>query len=288
MKIRERLIQGGAALALLLASLAPAFAAPAAAPPQEDKSKVVVAEINGRKITLAELEERLRQVSPAVRLQIRSKKEQFIDGIVQSELLYQEARRRKLEATPEVEKRIEAAKRRILIEEFLRREINRPVEASEADLRAFFEANRDRFRRKEQVTLSHVVLKTEKEAWDAAAEVKRGVPFAQVARARSIFEATRDAGGVMGTAARGELDRKLEEAAFKLPIGQVSDPIQTSLGWQIIRVSERLSASDAKFEDVKEDVRQIHADVRHRAAYDRMIGDLKKKGSVTVHPDRFK
>lgn len=288
MNIRVRLIQGGAGLALLLASFIPASSAPAAGPPKEDKSKVIVAEINGRRITLAELEERLNQAPPAVRLQIRNNKEQYLDGLVQSELLYQEALRRKLEAVPEVERRIGLAKRRILVEEFVRREISRPVDTSESELRAFFEANRDRFRRKEQVTLSHIVLKTEKEAWDAAAEVKRGIPFAQVARARSIFESTRDAGGVMGTATRGELDKKLEDAAFKLPIGQVSDPIQTPIGWQVIRVSERLVGADAKFEDVKEDVRQIFADVRHRTSYQRMIEDLKKKGSITIHPENFK
>jgi peptidyl-prolyl cis-trans isomerase C len=286
--ILVRLTQGGASLALLLACVLPASAAPAAAPPKEDKSQVVVAEINGRKITLADLEERLALAPPAVRLRIRQNKTQYLDGLVQSELLYQEAVRRKLEANPEVERRINLAKRRILIEEFVRQEINRPLDVPEKDLRAFFEANRDRFRRKEVVTLSHVVLKTEKEAWEAAAEVRRGVPFAQVARTRSIFEATRDVGGVMGTAARGELDKKIEEVAFKLPIGQVSDPIQTSIGWQIIRVSERLAGTDAKFEDVKEDVRQIYGEVRQRATYQRMIEDLKKKGSVSVHPEKFK
>ena len=288
MNIRERLIQGGAILALLLAWAAPALPAPSGAPAKEDKSKVVVAEINGHKITLADLEERLEQAPPAVRIQIRKNKEQYLDGLVQSELLYQEAVQRKLESTPGVAKRIGLAKRRILVEEFVKREVQRAVQVSDSDLRAFFDANRDRFRRKEQVTLSHVVLKTEKEAWDAVAEVRRGVPFAQVARARSIFEATRDAGGVMGTAARGELDKKIEEAAFKLAIGQVSEPIQTSLGWQIIRVSERIAGADAKFEDVKEDVKQILIDVRHRASYQRMIEELKKKGSVSVHPERFK
>lgn len=291
MNTRVWLVRGGAPSALVLVGAMLILAAPAAssAPaPKEDKSKVVVAEINGHKITLADLEERLEQAPPAVRLQILKNKQQFLDGLVQSELLYQEAQRRKLEAAPEVGRRIGLARRRILVEEFVRREIQRPIQLSEQDLRAFFAANRDRFRRKEQVTLGHIVLKTEKEAWDAVAEVRRGVPFAQVARARSIFEATKDSGGVMGTAARGELEKKIEDVAFKLPIGQVSEPIQTPIGWQVIRVSERISGAEAKFEDVREDVRQILLEVRHRASYQRTIEELKKKGSVTVHPERFK
>ncbi|OGL58715.1 MAG: hypothetical protein A3J27_09395 [Candidatus Tectomicrobia bacterium RIFCSPLOWO2_12_FULL_69_37] len=290
MNLRVRLIQAGAVLALLLTGVVPALSGPAspAKPAKEDKSAVVVAEINGRKITLAELEERLAEAPPAVRIRIRKNKEQYLENLVQSELLYQEAVRRRLEAAPEVEKRIGLAKRRILVEEFVRREINRAVQVSDGDLRAFFQANRERFRRKEQVTLSHIVLKTEKEAWDAAAEVRRGVPFAQVARARSVFEATRDAGGVMGTAARGELDKKIEEAAFKLAIGQVSDPIQTPIGWQVIRVSERVPGAEARYDDVKEDVKQILIEIRRRASYQGMIEELKKKGSIRIHPERFK
>ncbi|MEK6711208.1 MAG: peptidyl-prolyl cis-trans isomerase [Nitrospinota bacterium] len=289
--MRLRLLGGGVFLLLMIGGGSPAFSGPAsppASPPPQDKSQVVVAEVNGRKITLAELEERLSQAPPAVRIQIRNNKEQFIEGLVQAELLYQEALRKRLEALPEVERRIGQAKRRILVEEFVRRDVQRPVQLTEKEMRDFFEANRDRFRRKEQVTLSHVVLKTEKEAWDALAEIRRGAPFAQVARARSIFEATKDSGGVMGTASRGEIEKPLEEAAFKLPIGQVSDPIRTAIGFQIIRVSERVAGAEAKFEDVKEDVRQIYTEIRQQDAYKKMIEDLRSKGKVVVHPERFK
>jgi len=257
------------------------------APQGADKSQVVVAEVNGRKITMAEVEERLALMPPAVRIQVRKNREQFLEGLVQAELLYQEALHRKFDALPEVDKRVDRAKRRIVVDEFVRREVNKESEVSEKDLRDFFAANRERFRRKESVTLSHIVVKTEKEAWEAAAELRRGIPFAQVARDRSIFEATRDAGGVMGTAARGELDKKLEEVAFKLAIGQASDPIETRIGWQIIRVTERIPAAEARLEDVKEDVKQIFLELKGREAYEKLIGDLKKRGSVAIYPERF-
>ena len=131
----------------------PALSGPAspAKPAKEDKSAVVVAEINGRKITLAELEERLAEAPPAVRIRIRKNKEQYLENLVQSELLYQEAVRRRLEAAPEVEKRIGLAKRRILVEEFVRRLMEQQIDPMKVNI------NWEEFREKQREAASETV-----------------------------------------------------------------------------------------------------------------------------------
>lgn len=254
-------------------------------PSMKDMEQVVI-EVSGKKITLGEIEARLRQLAPAVRIRIRKNKERFLEGIVQGELLYQEAIRQKIDESPEISKRIARLKRRLVIEEFLRRDAE-TASASEQQLRDFFLANKERFRRREAVTLAHIVLKTEQEAWDAVAELRKGTPFAQVARQRSIFEGTRDAGGMMGTAERGALDKALEDVAFKLPIGQPSDPIRTSAGWQVIRVLERVGAADAKYEDVRDDVKLVYSELKRSERYEALLRRLREGAKVKVHADRF-
>ena len=256
-----------------------------AGPAMKELGRVVI-EVNGKKITLGEIEARLRQLAPAVRIRIRKNKERFLEGIVQGELLYQEAIRQKIDESPEISKRIARLKRRLVIEEFLRRDAE-TASASEQQLRDFFLANKERFRRREAVTLAHIVLKTEQEAWDAVAELRKGTPFAQVARQRSIFEGTRDAGGMMGTAERGALDKAIEDVAFKLPIGQPSDPIRTSAGWQVIRVLERVGAADAKYEDVKDDVKLVYSEIKRNERYEALLRRLREGAKVKVHADRF-
>ena len=247
----------------------------------------VVIEVNEKKITLGEIEARLRQLAPAVRIRIRQNKGRFLEGLVQGELLYQEAVRQKIDGSPQIRKRIERLKRRLVIEEFLRRDAE-AAGATEQQLRDFFLANKERFRRRESVTLAHIVLKTEKEAWDAVAELRKGTPFAQVARQSSIFEGTRDSGGMMGTAERGALDKALEDVAFKLPIGQPSDPIRTSVGWQLIRVLEHVGAADAKYEDVKDDVKLVYSELKRSERYEALLRRLSEGAKVKVHADRFK
>ena len=254
-------------------------------PAMKELGRVVI-EVNEKKITLGEIEARLRQLAPAVRIRIRKNKERFLEGLVQGELLYQEAIRQKIDESARIQKRIEHLKRRLVIEEFLRRDAE-TAGASEQQLRDFFLANKERFRRREAVTLAHIVLKTEQEAWAAVAELRKGTPFAQVARQRSIFEGTRDAGGMMGTAERGALDKAIEDVAFKLPIGQPSDPIRTSAGWQVIRVLERVGAADAKYEDVKDDVKLVYSEIKRSERYEALLRRLREGAKVKVHADRF-
>lgn len=255
-------------------------------PSMKDLEQVVI-EVNGKKITLGEIEARLRQLAPAVRIRIRKNKKRFLEGLVQGELLYQEAIRQKIDESAQIQKRVERLKRRLVIEEFLRRDAE-TASASEQQLRDFFLANKERFRRREAVTLAHIVLKTEQEAWDAVAELRKGTPFAQVARRRSIFEGTRDAGGMMGTAERGALDKAIEDVAFKLPIGQPSDPIRTSAGWQVIRVLERIGEAEAKYEDVKDDVKLVYSELKRNERYEALLRRLREGAKVKVHPGRFK
>ncbi len=257
------------------------------ADPSMKNMEQVVIEVNGKKITLGEIEARLRQLAPAVRIRIRKNKKRFLEGLVQGELLYQEAIRQKIDESPDIRKRVARLKRRLVIEEFLRRDAE-TASASEQQLRDFFLANKERFRRREAVTLAHIVLKTEQEAWDAVAELRKGTPFAQVARRRSIFEGTRDAGGMMGTAERGALDKAIEDVAFKLPIGQPSDPIRTSAGWQVIRVLERVGAAEAMYEDVKDDVKLVYSELKRNERYEALLRRLREGAKVKVHPGRFK
>lgn len=254
--------------------------------PARDLSRVVV-EVNGKKITLGDIEERLKLLAPAVRIRIRENKGQFLEGLVQSELLYQEATRRRMGESPDVRRKLESLKRRLVIERFLRLDAGER-KATDQQLRDFFLVNRERFRRRETVTLGHIVLKTEREAWDAVAELRRGVPFGQVARRLSVFESTRDSGGMMGTAERGTLEKALEAAAFRLPIGQPSEPIKTSAGWQVIRVTERVGAADAEFEDVKSDVRLLYSELKRRERYEALIRGLRERAKVEVHEERFR
>ncbi|MCL2844507.1 MAG: peptidylprolyl isomerase [Chitinivibrionia bacterium] len=70
--------------------------------------------------------------------------------------------------------------------------------------------------------------------------VERGERFEDMARRHSREPGAETTGGDLGFVARGTLALvRLEAAAFALEPGEVSAPIETRLGWHLLRVTER-------------------------------------------------
>jgi peptidyl-prolyl cis-trans isomerase C len=79
----------------------------------------------------------------------------------------------------------------------------------------------------------------------------KGEDFAVVAKAESDDTGSGAQGGDLGTFTRERMVPEFSEAAFKLPVGQVSEPVRTAFGYHLIQVQ---SHETKKFEDVRADI----------------------------------
>jgi peptidyl-prolyl cis-trans isomerase D len=88
----------------------------------------------------------------------------------------------------------------------------------------------------EQVWARHILVKTIEEAVAVQARLRNGDDFAKVAAEMSLDTGSKDKGGDLGWFGKGAMVAPFETAAFALPVGQISEPIQSDYGFHIIQV----------------------------------------------------
>jgi len=99
------------------------------------------------------------------------------------------------------------------------------------------------------------IAAAEQKANQAAAEIKAGAKFEDVAKKYSDGPTAQD-GGSIGDFKRGTLAKSLEDLTFGMKAGQVSDPVRTKQGFVILKVAAHQQAGTPSLKDVESDIQQ--------------------------------
>jgi hypothetical protein len=90
-----------------------------------------------------------------------------------------------------------------------------------------------------QIRVRHILLDTEEEAQAVLQRLEDGEDFAVLATEVSTDTLTAESGGDLGWIPKGKMDAAFDEVAFNLPVGEISDVVETPSGFHIILVEER-------------------------------------------------
>jgi len=80
------------------------------------------------------------------------------------------------------------------------------------------------------------------------------IEFAKLAAALSEDTATAKQGGDLGLLAEGVMEPAFDKAAFALTLGEVSEPVRSSFGYHLIKVTELVPKKTKPFAEVKDDL----------------------------------
>lgn len=122
--------------------------------------------------------------------------------------------------------------------------------------KAYFEKHAEEF---VQGCASHILISTQDkdpeaakaEALEIKARLDKGADFATVAKESSADPGSGQQGGDLGCVGKGKFVPEFEEALFSLPLGQLSEPVQTQFGFHLILVKERRTPT---YEEAEADV----------------------------------
>lgn len=135
-------------------------------------------------------------------------------------------------------------------------------EVTDEEAKKFYDENAAQFSSPEQVRASHILIKADMKDEAAKAEAKKkiegilekaraGEDFAALAKEYSEDPGSKDIGGEY-TFGRGKMVKPFEDTAFSLEVGKISDPVETTFGYHIIKLSEKIPAETKEFDEVKE------------------------------------
>jgi peptidyl-prolyl cis-trans isomerase D len=127
------------------------------------------------------------------------------------------------------------------------------VHITPQDLQSYYDAHRADYREPARAILSYITVSKVPARVDSIAALARaralrdsilhGADFAAVARAESADSTTRSEGGELPTFGRGQMVPAFAQAAFRAPVGQVTEPVETPFGWHLIKVEKRTADS---------------------------------------------
>jgi len=126
-----------------------------------------------------------------------------------------------------------------------------------------------------------------KEIFDISTKIKSGEDFVELAKTHSDDKGSAVQGGILPWFGTGRMVPEFETAAYGIEnIGDVSEPVQTSFGWHIIKLIDRKSIGT--FEEVQADLKtKVLKDSRSDYSRKTLIAELKTEYKFTENRNDF-
>lgn len=142
-----------------------------------------------------------------------------------------------------------------------------------------------------EIEASHILVGDEETANDILAQLNDGGDFAELAEEHSTDTTSAVEGGQLGYFTAGDMVPEFEEAAYSLAIDEISEPVQSTWGWHIIKVTDIKDAETEleDFADISDSIRMDIALSRvDQAAFADKLNEMIDAANIDVKIDEFK
>ncbi|MCU0254651.1 MAG: peptidyl-prolyl cis-trans isomerase, partial [Acidobacteria bacterium] len=172
-------------------------------------------------------------------------------------------------------------------------QVTRTISVSEAEARQYYDEHRSEFMTPGQVTFREIVLLAETteqkrarmdEAVELVERAKKGDDFAKLVEEESEGP-SKALGGLIGPVAPSDLAESLAEAIVKMPAGQVVGPITTPVGWQIVKIEQKLDEKVTPFEEARASCEEAVRQQKFPVVYEKFMTGLWNAATVEVRKD---
>jgi Parvulin-like peptidyl-prolyl isomerase len=175
----------------------------------------------------------------------------------------------------------------------LRREIKSKVVVTDEEIGEYYNKNRQEYEGQETVRIKQLLLllppnadktikaKMKNEALQLHKRVMNGESFDLLVMKYSQGPVAAQ-GGDVGFIGKGTIIPEVEAVAFSLPIGQVSEVIESNVGFHIIQVVDKKGAGLKSISAVREEIKTKLEDEKLEKKYDEWIATIRAKSHIEI------
>ncbi|MDC0748791.1 peptidyl-prolyl cis-trans isomerase [Polyangium mundeleinium] len=278
-------------IALVAATATSSYVLAQAAAPSDGDA--IVAKVGVRTITVREVERKLAAIPPfqlryfgKTHDEIRRK---FVEETVLKETLYAEgAEAAKMRDLPEVGERIRSVLRNAIVSQ-IRAEVAAQGAVTDEEVRAYYDANRDKYHAPSRVAIWRILVATREQALDVIQKAKADLSpkrWNELARDLSLDKTTSMRGGNLGLVAPDgtttdpnvKVDVALVKAAEAVKDSElVQEPVAEGSSWAVIWRRQSIKAVDRPLELEAPSIKQILMHERTQKKIQDLVAALRKK-----------
>jgi parvulin-like peptidyl-prolyl isomerase len=236
--------------------------------------ETVIATIDGRKITAAELQAMMTVLGPQAQQNLATNPGAFMGQIGLMFKLTDMAEKDKLDQTSPFKEQL-ALQRMQILSNAQANAAHNNIQVSAGDVKKFYDSNRDRYSQV-RVKVIYVPFSTtaaagakslteaeaKSKAEKLAADIRGGADFVQLVKEHSEDMESKAKDGDFATFRKSDkVPDEIKAAIFKLKPGEISDPVRQANGYYVFRAEETTSQPmEQVTEDIVTNVRQTRFD----------------------------
>jgi peptidyl-prolyl cis-trans isomerase C len=222
---------------------------------QARSASTVVAEVDGRAVTLGDVGDAIRALpSNVANLPFADLYPDIVTQLIRQQALVIRAQRQALDEDPAVRRKMKAASDQVLANEMLTQEASGSI--TEATLLERYNNEIDGKPGPDEVHVRVIMVPTEQEAIGIIGQLRGGADFAAIAK-RSSKDATAPVGGDAGFVPLDRLTREVGAVVFSMQPGQFTPfPVRSAGSWFVLKVDERRHQPNVAFSAMREELRQ--------------------------------
>jgi peptidyl-prolyl cis-trans isomerase C len=266
-------------------------------PGQPDTLGPVVAIVGSRRITRHEVDSLIATAPTGIQAELRKEEgyKEAVGRLVTQEIFLQAAKRANVEQDSLYKAMLQQSSKDLMLRRYYEIKIAALPPIPDSTAKAYYDAHVADYTVVTRARVRHIVLPTKAKAAEVRKALVKGALWDETALRRSTDKETNGHGGLLGWVSKDSdmiagvgKAPAIRDAAFTLPIGDVSQPIKGPKSWHLIRVDEREDASVQSFESVKDRiVSRLKLD--RRETYGNALTDtLRQFYNATVFDDSIR